>query len=547
MQGDMMISKLLRVVGAAFAVLVAVQLYGGPIEVTTIAFDGQPALAPAPGVFSGFQELVGMRIGNGGDLYFYAGVQGSGVNAAGTWAGKPDSLTNVFRSDMNAPGVDGRVSSAVAGSINSQGQYLFEANLNQEVGYSRDDVLWFGTPGNLQVAAREGDPAPGVEATTVYSDPYLNSTTANFENVQLNDLSQITFTSSLRGPGVSQFESGLWIGQFGQLQLIARTNHQVPGLPMGENFLGFDRVQNPFGTMALTAELSGTGITSANNRGVWIDNGSGLQLVARSGDPAPGVPGATFLSGAINPLDHKAIDSSGNLLIGSSIAGPGIDASNNSGYWYGPPGNLNLLLRTGQSIPGFSGTIKEFFVQLVGPNRFVVDAHFTGPGITSANDSAIFEGTANQLNLIAREGMQAPGEPAGVQIGDVFTGITSSFVANSAGQLAVRFTLTGTGVTTSNGAAYYMTDSAGNLFEVLRQGSLFDVGNGVMKVVTFPNANFGFPNEGTFNDAGQFLFATDFADNTHGVFIVQVVPEPTSLVSTSLGILCILVVFILTL
>jgi len=517
----------------AFAVQHRAAAATNGLKYTTVAFDGQPAPGTT-GVFSGFNELVGMGIGNGGNLYFYAGVLGSGIN--GTWAGTAGNLTNVFRSDRNAPGVDGAVAEAVTGSINSQGQYLFEAYLQPPIAYNRDDVLWYGTPGNLQVVAREGDVAPGTESTTVYGVPLSDGSGANFQSIQLNDLSQITFISPLRGPSLPQIEGGLWTGESGQLQLIARTNHQVPGLPAGVNFLGFDRVQNPFGTLALTAELTGAGVTAANERGVWINNGSGLQLVARGGDPAPGIAGATFRSDT-DPIDHKGIDSSGRLLIRSSVAGPGINTTNNVGYWYGTPGNLNLLFRTGQSIPEFAGTIQEMDVELLAPDKFLADIRFTGTGITAANDSALFEGSATQLKLIAREGMQAPGEAPGVQIGDVLYGITSSFVPNSSGQLALRFTLTGAGVTTSNEAAYYMADADANLLKVVRERDLFDIGGGVMKIVTFPNANLGFPTAGTFNEAGQFLFALDFSDNTHGMFVAQVVPEPSSYHIAAAGLL----------
>ena len=81
----------------------------------------------------------------------------------------------------------------------------------------------------------------------MYSDPYLSSTTSNFNYLDWNDNSELTFISSVKGPGVPQVENGLWTGQPNNLQLLARTHYQVPGMNSGVTFLGFDHVDINFG------------------------------------------------------------------------------------------------------------------------------------------------------------------------------------------------------------------------------------------------------------------------------------------------------------
>ena len=94
------------------------------------------------------------------------------------------------------------------------------------------------------------------------------------------------------------------------------------------------------------------------------------------------------------------------------------------------------------------------------------------------------------------------------------------------GQVAFETNLTGTGVTSTNSAAFFLSDMSENVFKVLREGDLFDSGNGLLKQINVPNDYSTYPLEGRFNDFGQLLLTTDFSDNSAAIFIAQVVPEP---------------------
>jgi hypothetical protein len=54
-------------------------------------------------------------------------------------------------------------------SCNDAGQVAFISTLGGAVSTTNDSALWFGTPGNLQLIAREGDPVPGLPGWTFQS------------------------------------------------------------------------------------------------------------------------------------------------------------------------------------------------------------------------------------------------------------------------------------------------------------------------------------------------------------------------------------------
>jgi uncharacterized delta-60 repeat protein len=111
---------------------------------------------------------------------------------------------------------------------------------------------------------------------------------------------------------------------------------------------------------AFTSTVKGTGITTANNVGVWVSNTVGdLQLVARTGSTAPdafGVPTtrsfAAFQSIALPAYAHAPI-------IRATLKGTGVTTANNSALFVlDHDGYLRQLLRTGDKWGAL--TVKSF-------------------------------------------------------------------------------------------------------------------------------------------------------------------------------------------
>src|SRR5262245_28410835 len=86
------------------------------------------------------------------------------------------------------------------------------------------------------------------------------------------------------------------------LRTVALTGQPAPGTLSGVSFNTFDAhifqgppiplfrgpVLNDAGHVAFRANLTGSGVNSLNNQGVWSEGSGNLALVARTGSPAPG-------------------------------------------------------------------------------------------------------------------------------------------------------------------------------------------------------------------------------------------------------------------
>ncbi len=479
-----------------------------------------------PSIDANYAYFYNLRIGDGGHVAFSGGMEGSDVNESnrgGLWAGMPGQIVNVVRHGQTVPEVNRQIVDVNFGQLNIHGELAIEGGLSGSPG---GGVIWTGIPTQVQVAARTGAQAPGVEPGVVFSGFSPTSLFARFESVQFNDLSQLTFRSYLTGPGIPIGQHGIWIGHVDDLRLVARTDSQAHGLPAGITYSSISGAFNPGGILAYRAFLKGPSITEANDVGLWSGPTDNIRLIAREGDPVPGVASATFSQLNVGSWE---VEQSGHVLFTARITGSQIDVSNNFGYWLSSGEDLLPLFRSGQQAPGIPGSrLRDFRVEAAISNEYILLANFEGPDVTAANDSAMFMGVPENMRLVYREGDPAPGTPPGVVMGRVLTSSLGIPVSQS-GQLAFRTELTGSGVTSANDAAYFLVDTDGTLFMIAREGSMFDVGGGEFKQIQGLHDTFGGPSDETMNSQGQLFFRARFADASEGVFIAQVVPEPNSI------------------
>jgi hypothetical protein len=149
------------------------------------------------------------------------------------------------------------------------------------------------------------------------------------------------------------------------------------------------------------------GVTTLDDTGIWYHNNAGvLQLLAREGDLAHGVPGDSYGAFAYNPswTDGEAYAYASTLLL------------NHSGIWSGTSGNTPaLVLKGNDPAPGVPGAEIANLSSYVHMNEARVVASKallkTGiAGVTTASDGAILYGPATapgSLQFIAREGSSA--------------------------------------------------------------------------------------------------------------------------------------------
>lgn len=122
----------------------------------------------------------------------------------------------------------------------------------------------------------------------------------------LNNAGQMVFLAGLVGGGVNS--SSIWSEVSGNLALVARTRSQAPGTPTGVTFLIIDSssvVLNDAGQIAFVAFLSGTGVNSMNNSGIWATDRNGdLQLIARAGELLEISPGNLRTISSLSLVGH---------------------------------------------------------------------------------------------------------------------------------------------------------------------------------------------------------------------------------------------------
>jgi hypothetical protein len=123
----------------------------------------------------------------------------------------------------------------------------------------------------------------------------------------------------------------------------------VFGLSLGTRFALSETGRVAFGSI-----LAGPGVTASNDRSIWTwDDSSGFALVAREGDPVPGMPGVVYASLAPFPTDGSDpndVNGAGDVAFPAQLAGAGIDASNDHAIFVREAtGSLRVAAREGDS------------------------------------------------------------------------------------------------------------------------------------------------------------------------------------------------------
>jgi hypothetical protein len=118
------------------------------------------------------------------------------------------------------------------------------------------------------------------------------------------------------------------------------------------------------------ADLTGSGVDVTNDSGIWSERSGALSLVVREGTQAPGLlAGVTFKS-----FGNSALNDAGQTVFSATVAGIGVDETNNEGIWgTDRAGVLQLIAHKGQSIE-------------VAPGEFrTIDGVYFDPGGFSGN------------------------------------------------------------------------------------------------------------------------------------------------------------------
>jgi hypothetical protein len=303
----------------------------------------------------------------------------------------------------------------------------------------------------------------------------------------------------------------------GQVRTVALANLPAPGAPSGALIAGFSKsvlgAQVPLNNSARSAFLGDMiggfgGVTTATNTGVWSAGGGTLALLAREGSQAAGATaGALFEQLAADPI----LNDRGQVAFPALLreGGGAVTTSNNAGIWSQRNGVLGLVARSGSSAPGTpaGANFKQFYANTYGDgmlafnnaNQTAFNAALTvgAGGVTADNDTGIWTEGGGTLALAAREGLQAPGAPAGAVFDDLSSS-SESPVLNNLGQLAFTAQLRiGAGGVVSGDDYGIWTGTGAGLNLVAREGGASPVPAG---------GSFRHFGEVQINDAGSLLF-----------------------------------------
>jgi hypothetical protein len=376
-------------------------------------------------------------------------------------------IRTVARAGQPAPGTTRNFGTFVTSppSVNIHGDAAFRANY----AHQGPEGIWAerGSQG-LQPVALPGQAAPGAPGRTFdYMGESNPGTNAAVSSLVYNNAGQIAFRGTFTGGGYFN-NDGLWLAQpNGTLEFIARSGSNVAG--SSKSVVQFEHARmslNQHGDVSFRGRYT-TSFT--NDAGLFRYRGPGTtQFLGETFDPVPGESPRLFKEYA---FDGGLIDAAGRTFF---IASPGTSTgayTGDNGIYMHDGATLQRIVRDDEPIPGMSGLIfggiPSFELAINSQGQYAFGAGLRGSAVTLQSNVGLFRGTAGAaIELVLREGLQAPGLPTGVQF--------ESFGApeiNLHGQMAFIGILRGPGISTVNNESVWVETPAGEFRMLAQEGS----------------------------------------------------------------------------
>lgn len=425
----------------SFVVTVALLLAGaeqvrGAVPVRTVALTSQPAPDTPSGVtFSGFvtaepsRGFVNPMIDDHGRVALLASLAGPSVTIG----------------------------------VNSQGIWVERGALG----------------GGLAKVARLGEPVPGFSPGTYFNLTDIPPTLGRSGHMATSAFVSTTPTHAV---AVLSDRAG------GGLEPVARTGDPAPELdpPATFNAVGEQRINDKDQTAFFTT-LSGAGITAANNQAHWAESATGLRLVVRTGNAAPGTfDKSNPMPPTFNSLGPLVLNGSGRAAFFAGLNAL-LDTEHDSGIWSDATGSLKLVAREGDPAPG-TGVAANFdnfnFPTMNDAGDVAFGANLRDPAnATTQTGSGIWVLRGGALTRVSRNGVPVPGVSAGITFQSF-----SRPVLDGAGHVAFVGTLQGTGIDGTNAFGIWsegLPGALGTLSLIARGGNPVPASAGFDPGVTF--------------------------------------------------------------
>lgn len=334
----------------------------GTDSLVLVAQEGSPAPGTEPGtVFKQFGSGYSLArtvplLSDSGQLSFWSELTGAQItteNNFSNWTGSADGVMPLLRTGDPVPGysADYLISSVGSCLFNKYGEFATAISITgPDVTEDNNRVVVVRRIGkDWEPIIRSGDPAPGFADNVVLSSIYASS---------INDDGMVGLHGRIEGPTFTEPSDGAnWLlSPTGDIERIAHTFMQAPGLNTGITFdyLDFPNITHS-GQGVFYASLNDD--SSSLTQSFWQASDSGdLVMLVRKGDDPGGVEPGVTLRGIGNVLSNgrlttHAPNGNGWMYYSAILEGPGVDDTNEFGFWARKDGvHSAMLLRTGVPI-----------------------------------------------------------------------------------------------------------------------------------------------------------------------------------------------------
>jgi hypothetical protein len=205
----------------------------------------------------------------------------------------------------------------------------------------------------------------------------------------------------------------LWYRGPSGLEVIAYEGMQVPDMPRGVTYRWMFEHLAECGRIGITAFVQGPGIVPGFNDLVnFAGPPEDIRKVLQGGDPAPGLEPGTIIDASRGTGLTAWLSDNARMMVVAWLAGPGIDETNDQAIWIGAPDDLQLIWRKGMEAPGTGGARfawANFAVFNDQRQIAFIGGLVHEPGIDYTNHVGIWSGPGGGLRLVARYGDPAPG------------------------------------------------------------------------------------------------------------------------------------------
>lgn len=356
-----------------------------------------------------------------------------------------------------------------APTINNAGEVMVHGYLPRvgDVSWQNDNGFWLVDSLNQwRKIARAGDDVPGLGAGVLFSG--ISPDPLQFEP------SGVVYRAQVKGTNIDTTNDYLYArfdanGTTSVLAREGRAAHGVANATYGtlDSKIGADAT----GRITYDASLKGTGISTANDDGIWADLGAGQTIIGREGSQVPGeTAGVTFTPFFRTPW----LSGGGKVQVPFYMWGASYGNTKRMVAATFDGSQYTIQAQTLQQVPGEPAGVTFDFIAgqtINGSGQVALAARYTGSGITSSNASSIWLTATNGTPQPAFRGGETviPGT-GGATFLDQDAADFLVFILNDAGDIAGRYILQGNGVTSQNDRCLVMRAANGDLSMIAREG-----------------------------------------------------------------------------